>query len=92
LVKTKGVNAMAKFYKIPLVLSPQLEGGYTVTSPVLPELITEGDTPDEVMRNVHDALEAALELYEDQGKPLPVNLRQDPHADPIRFECLVAES
>ena len=58
---------MSKLYKIPLVLSPQPEGGYTVTSPVLPELITEGDTPEEIMRNVSDALEAALELYEDSG-------------------------
>ncbi len=82
---------MSKLYKIPLVLSPQPEGGYTVTSPVLPELITEGDTPEEVMRNVRDALDAALELYEDQGRPLPPNLRQDSQADPIWFEYLVAE-
>ena len=33
--------------KLPLVFSPQPEGGFTVTSPVLPELITEGDTLDE---------------------------------------------
>ena len=83
---------MSKLYKIPLVLSPQPEGGYTVTSPVLPELITEGDTPEEVMRNVRDALEAALELYEDQSKPVPANLRQYPQADPIWFEYLVAQS
>jgi antitoxin HicB len=30
-------------YKIPLILTPQPEGGYTVTSPLLPELLTEGD-------------------------------------------------
>ena len=83
---------MSKLYKIPLVLSPQPEGGYTVTSPVLPELITEGDTPEEVMRNVSDALEAALELYEDQGRLLPANVRQDPQADPIWFEYLVSHS
>ena len=83
---------MSKLYKIPLVLSPQPEGGYTVTSPVLPELITEGDTPEEVMRNVSDALEAALELYVDQGRLLPANVRQDPQADPIWFEYLVSES
>jgi antitoxin HicB len=83
---------MSKLYKIPLVLSPQPEGGYTVTSPVLPELITEGDTPEEVMRNVSDALEAALELYEDQGRLLPANVRQDPQADPIWFEYLVSQS
>lgn len=83
---------MPKLYKIPLVLSPQPEGGYTVTSPVLPELVTEGETPEEVVQNVRDAVEATLELYVDQNKPLPVNLRQDPRADPIWFECLVAES
>ncbi len=38
--------------KVPLVLAPQPEGGYTVTSPVLPELVTEGDTVEEVMENV----------------------------------------
>jgi antitoxin HicB len=37
------------YYKIPLVLTPQPEGGYTVTSPLLPELVTEGDTVEEAM-------------------------------------------
>ena len=31
-------------YKVPPTMPPQPEGGYTVTSPLLPELITEGDT------------------------------------------------
>ncbi|HLA82622.1 MAG TPA: type II toxin-antitoxin system HicB family antitoxin, partial [Thermoleophilia bacterium] len=42
-------------------MSPQPEGGYTVTSPVLPELVTEGDTLEEAIRNVQDALEAVIE-------------------------------
>ena len=33
--------------RLPLVFTPQPEGGFTVTSPVLPELITEGDTLEE---------------------------------------------
>ena len=80
---------MRRVIKIPLVLSPQPEGGYTVTSPILPELVTEGDTLDEVMRNVQDAVSAAIEIYEDLGKPLPANLLQDSEANPIWFECLV---
>jgi antitoxin HicB len=80
---------MSTLYKVPLLLSPQPDGGYTVSSPVLPELITEGDTPDDVMRHVRDALAAVLELYEDTGRPLPVNLQQDPQAAPIWFESLV---
>lgn len=60
---------MGELYKLPLVLSPQPEDGYTVTSPVLPELVTEGDSLEDALRNVQDALEAALETYEDLGKP-----------------------
>ncbi len=60
-------------YKIPLVLTPQSEGGYTVTSPLLPELVTEGDTLDESLDNVKDAFKAVMELYQELGRFLPVN-------------------
>ena len=53
-------------YRIPLVFTPQPEGGYTVTSPVLPELVTEGDTLEEAQHNVRDAFEAVVELYQDR--------------------------
>jgi antitoxin HicB len=53
------------------VFSPQPEGGFTVTSPVLPELVTEGDTLEEAYGNVSDALAAVIEIYEEQGRPLP---------------------
>jgi antitoxin HicB len=68
---------MKRILKIPLVLTPQPEGGYTVTSPVLPEMVTEGDTLEQVMENVQDALKATLELYQDMKMPLPANLLQD---------------
>lgn len=81
---------MADLYKVPLVLSPQPEGGYTVTSPALPELVTEGDTVEEAVANVRDALTAVIELYEDLGKPIPGSLRLDPTAATISFEGVVA--
>jgi len=55
----------------PLTLTPQPEGGYTVTSPLLPELVTEGDTVEEALENVRDALRAVVEFYRDLGKKLP---------------------
>lgn len=58
-------------YKAPLTLVPQPEGGYTVTSPLLPELVTEGDSLDEALDNAKDALAAVIELYEDLGRTLP---------------------
>ena len=63
--------------KIPLVLEPQPEGGYTVTSPLLPELITEGDTMAEALANVEDAFGAVVEIYQDRGRPLPSSLYED---------------
>lgn len=58
-------------YKLPLVFEPQPEGGYTVTCPILPELITEGDTITEALDNVEDALIAIIEAYQDLARPLP---------------------
>ena len=60
--------------EIPLILTPQPEGGFTVTSPLLPELITEGDTVDEALANAQDALAAVIEAYQDLGRPLPLGL------------------
>lgn len=57
--------------RIPLIFAPQPEGGYTVTSPILPELITEGDSLDAAFANVKDALAAVVELYAEEGRPLP---------------------
>lgn len=81
---------MAALYKVPLVLAPQPEGGFTITSPVLPELITEGDTVEETLANVQDALEAAIELHEDLGRQMPNNLQQNPLDKPVSFEGIVA--
>lgn len=47
---------------VPLTLTPQPEGGYTVTSPTMPELITEGDYIPDALENAKDALVAATEL------------------------------
>jgi antitoxin HicB len=80
---------MPEVFKVPLILAAQPEGGYTVTSPVLPELITEGDSLEEALSNVRDALAAVLELYEDMSKPFPANIRQDPQETSIRFEGVV---
>lgn len=79
-------------YKLPLVFEPQPEGGYTVTCPILPELITEGDTVAEGLANAEDALAAILEAYEDLGHPLPPVLERillDP-GTPFVIETAVA--
>ena len=61
-------------YRVPLLFNPQPEGDFTVTSPVLPELVTEGDTLDEAFANAQDALAAVIELYGDERRALPAGV------------------
>jgi antitoxin HicB len=77
-------------YKIPLVLTPQPEGGYTVTSPLLPELVTEGDTAEEALENVKDALAAVVETYEELGRSLPAATQVLDLSMPLSFETVVS--
>jgi antitoxin HicB len=62
---------------VPLTLTPQPEGGYLVRSPLLPELITEGDTLEEALDNARDAFDAVLDIYESRGWALPDEVRQE---------------
>jgi antitoxin HicB len=77
-------------YKLPLVLAPQPEGGYTVTSPLLPELVTEGDTVEEALANVRDALAAVVEAYQDLGRPFPANALLPDAGGPVWLETVVS--
>jgi antitoxin HicB len=44
--------------KLVLKLEPAQEGGYIVTSPLDPELITEAETVEEAFINARDAMQA----------------------------------
>jgi antitoxin HicB len=77
-------------YKIPLVLSPQPEGGYTVTSPLLPELVTEGDSLEEALANAKDALAAVVESYAELGRQLPKNSEIKDSGGPVWLETVIS--
>ena len=48
--------------KLTVVLEPQEEGGFTVYAPSLRGCISEGDTKDEALKNIKEAIELYLEL------------------------------
>ena len=52
---------------LQVVLEPSDEGGYTVYVPALPGCISEGDTVDDAMLNIREAIELYLEPVEDDG-------------------------
>ena len=51
--------------KLKVVLEPSDEGGYTVYVPSLPGYISEGDTREEALANIKEAIALYMESVED---------------------------
>ncbi len=50
---------------LKVILEPSDENGYTAYVPSLPGCISEGDTKEEVLANIREAIELYLEPVED---------------------------
>jgi len=57
--------------KLRVVLEPSDEGGFTVTVPSLPGCISEGDTREEALANIREAIELYLEPVDDDSEFAP---------------------
>lgn len=51
--------------RIKVMLEASEDGGYTVYVPSLPGCISEGDTVEEALQNIREAIELYLEPVED---------------------------
>jgi predicted RNase H-like HicB family nuclease len=51
--------------KVQVILEPSDEGGFTALVPALPGCISEGDTREEALRNIQEAIELYLEPVDD---------------------------
>jgi predicted RNase H-like HicB family nuclease len=51
---------------------PEKGGGYTVRCAAFPELVSNGRTLAEARHNAREALELCLEVYQDEGRPIPI--------------------
>jgi antitoxin HicB len=81
---------MSQIYKLPLVLEPQPEGGYVVTCPLLPELITEGESVQDALQNANDALVAIVEALKELNQPMPPVLQPAQADTPLWVETVLA--
>jgi len=46
--------------RIKIILEPSDEGGYTAIVPALPGCISEGDSKEEALKNIKEAIELSL--------------------------------
>ena len=52
--------------RLKVVLESSEDGGYTVYVPSLPGCISEGETAEEALANIQEAIELYLETVEDE--------------------------
>ena len=50
---------------------PEPEGGFTVSCPKLPPVVTYGETLEEAQANAREAIELCLEVMREDGQPIP---------------------
>jgi predicted RNase H-like HicB family nuclease len=67
--RTEPIGALQAQYLC--TFRPEPKGGYTVRCGAFPELITNGRTLEEARAAAREALELCLEVYRDEGRPIP---------------------
>ena len=70
-------------YTFTMLFEPAEEGGYVVTCPALPGLVTEGDTMEEARQMAEDALRGYLESLRKDGMSIPPD--KTPITEPIEI-------
>jgi len=56
-----------------VVLEQEGDGGYVASVPALPGCVTQGDTRQEAMDNIREAIELYVEDCRDAGDPVPTD-------------------
>jgi len=62
---------MAEVRSYKVIFEPAEEGGYTVYVPSLPGCVSEGDTYEEALKNIREAIEGWIEVSKEFGDAIP---------------------
>lgn len=65
-------------YTYTILLEPDEDGGFVVTCPALPGMVTHGDTIEEARAHAAEAIELYLECLKAEGSSIPVG-EEHPH-------------
>jgi predicted RNase H-like HicB family nuclease len=63
--------------KLKVVMEASEDGGYTIFVPSLPGCISEGDTREDAVKNIQEAIELYLEPVDDDMIPSDASLVQE---------------
>jgi predicted RNase H-like HicB family nuclease len=65
-----------KILEYTVIFEPAEEGGYIASVPSIPGCMTQGETFEETIKNVKDAIVGCLEVLKEEGEKAPV---ENPH-------------
>jgi predicted RNase H-like HicB family nuclease len=57
--------------RFTVVLEREDDGGFVASVPSLPGCVSQGDSRDEAMKNVREAIEVYIEDCRESGEPIP---------------------
>jgi predicted RNase H-like HicB family nuclease len=57
--------------RFTVVLEQEPDEGYVASVPALPGCVSQGDTREEALRNIREAIELYLEDCRESGDPIP---------------------
>jgi predicted RNase H-like HicB family nuclease len=57
--------------RFTVVLEREDDGGFVASVPALPGCVSQGDSRDEAMKNVREAIEVYIEDCRESGEPIP---------------------
>ena len=60
-----------------VILEQEPDGGYVATVPSLPGCVSQGDTREEVMRNIREAADLYIEDCLAAGDPVPTEVGKE---------------
>ncbi len=55
-----------------VVLEQEQDGGYVASVPALPGCVSQGDSRDEALANIREAIELYLDDCRAAGEPIPI--------------------
>ena len=63
--------------KYTIIIEKGTESGYVVYAPALKGCVSQGETREEAMKNIKEAVEAYIEALLDDGLPVPTEVGRD---------------
>jgi antitoxin HicB len=66
----------SKILTYTVIFEPADEGGYVVTCPILPGLVTEGDSLKEAVEMAKEAIRCHIESLKKDKLPVPLETKQ----------------